>query len=139
MKEVFMQALQTANDISFKNICPVLTVGPHVAALPYKDFTVDYILFPTDLGPHAEFAATYALSFAREKHARLTFMHVVSLDEAFQRDRAELVAAARTKLEEENRLSAEDWLSGELSQDADRPKSLKAKSASGTGRYRSEG
>jgi hypothetical protein len=45
----------------------------------------------------------------------------------------------RDELEEENRLSAEDWLSGELSQDADRPVSLKAKSASGAERYRSKG
>ena len=45
----------------------------------------------------------------------------------------------RGELEDENHLSAEDWLSGELSQDADRPVSLKAKSASGAGRYRSDG
>jgi hypothetical protein len=42
----------------------------------------------------------------------------------------------REELAEENRLSAEDWLSDELSQDADRPKSVRAKRAGGTGRYR---
>jgi hypothetical protein len=41
----------------------------------------------------------------------------------------------REELAEESRLSAEDWLSGELSQDADRPKPLAAKR--GSGRYRS--
>lgn len=45
----------------------------------------------------------------------------------------------RDELEEENRLSAEDWLSGELSQDADRPKSLKAEIACAAGRYHSDG
>ncbi len=40
----------------------------------------------------------------------------------------------REELEEENRLSAQDWLSAELSQDADRPKPLTAKRA---GRLRS--
>ncbi|HEY6306799.1 MAG TPA: universal stress protein [Candidatus Angelobacter sp.] len=99
----------------FRNAtCPVLTVGPHVAVRPYKDFSVENILFPTDLGPHVEYAATYALSFAREKHARLTFMHVVSLEEAFQRDRAELVSAARTKLEKLVPSDAKRWCEPEL-------------------------
>jgi nucleotide-binding universal stress UspA family protein len=89
----------TAEFIFRNAACPVLTVGPHVALRPYKGFSVDNILFPTDLGTHAEFATTYALSFAREKHAHLTFMHVVSLDEAFQRDRSELMSAAQRKLD----------------------------------------
>jgi hypothetical protein len=45
----------------------------------------------------------------------------------------------REELAEANRLSGEDWLSDELSQDADRPKSLGAKRAGGSGRYRSGG
>lgn len=39
----------------------------------------------------------------------------------------------REELAEDNRLSAEDWLSDELSQDTDAPKSLLAKRVSGTG------
>jgi nucleotide-binding universal stress UspA family protein len=94
----------------FRNApCPVLTVGPHVALRPYKGFSADNILFPTDLGPHAEFAATYAFSFAHEKHAHLTFMHVVSLDEAFQRDRGELLSAARRKLDRFVPSDANQW------------------------------
>jgi nucleotide-binding universal stress UspA family protein len=104
----------TAEFIFRNATCPVLTVGPHVAVRPYKDFTVDNILFPTDLGPHAEYAATYALSFAREKRARLTFMHIVSLEEAFQRDRVELMAAARTKLEKLVPSDARKWCEPEL-------------------------
>jgi hypothetical protein len=45
----------------------------------------------------------------------------------------------RDELEEENQLSAEDWLSGELAQDADRPAPLKAKTASSADRYRAKG
>jgi nucleotide-binding universal stress UspA family protein len=104
----------TAEFIFRKATCPVLTVGPHVAVRPFKDFSVDNVLFPTDLGPHAEYAATYALSFAREKHARLTFMHIVSLEEAFQRDRVELVSTARRKLEKLVPSDAKQWCEPEL-------------------------
>jgi nucleotide-binding universal stress UspA family protein len=79
--------------------CPVLTVGPHVTIRPYREFKAEKILFPTDLGSHAEFAAQYALSVAKENNAQITFMHVVSLDEAFQRDRTELVNESFKKLE----------------------------------------
>jgi len=80
--------------------CPVLTVGPHVTVRPYRDFKAEKILFPTDLGPHAKFATQYALSVAQENKAQITFMHVVSLDEAFQRDRAELLKGSYKRLEE---------------------------------------
>jgi nucleotide-binding universal stress UspA family protein len=89
-------------------------VGPHVAVRPYKDFSVDKILFPSDLGPHAEFAVTYALSLAREKHARITFMHVVPLAEAFQCDRTELVVTARKKLEQLVPSDAQHWSEPEI-------------------------
>jgi nucleotide-binding universal stress UspA family protein len=83
----------------FRNAtCPVLTVGPHVTTRPYREFKVENILFPTDLGVHAEFAAQYALSVAEESDAKLTFMHVVSLEKAFQNDRATLVEKANQKL-----------------------------------------
>jgi nucleotide-binding universal stress UspA family protein len=91
--------LGSTAEFIFRNAaCPVLTVGPHVALRPYNGFTAGNILCPTDLGPHAEFAATYALSFARENRAHLTFMHVVPLQEVFQRDRTEVVTAAKVKL-----------------------------------------
>lgn len=45
----------------------------------------------------------------------------------------------REELEEENRLSAQDWLSAELSQDADRPKPATVKRARAAGRLRSAG
>jgi nucleotide-binding universal stress UspA family protein len=102
--------LGSTAEFVFRNAaCPVLTVGPHVALRPYKGFSVDNILFPTDLGPHAEFAATYAFSFAREKHAHLTFMHVVSLHEAFQRDRGDLMSTAQKNLDKLVPSDASQW------------------------------
>ena len=88
----------TAEFIFRNATCPVLTVGPHVATRPYNGFVAQNILFPTDLGAHAEFACSYALSFAHESRGRLTLMHVVPLETAFQRDTNELTAAAKAKL-----------------------------------------
>lgn len=45
----------------------------------------------------------------------------------------------REDLEEENRLAAEVWLSGELSQDADQPKVLTAERAGGAGQSHPRG
>jgi nucleotide-binding universal stress UspA family protein len=94
--------------------CPVLTVGPHVMVRPYKEFKAEKILFPTDLGAHAEFATQYALSVAQESRAQVTFMHVVSLEEAFQRDRAKLVNAAFKNLEKLVPAEAKEWCEPEL-------------------------
>ena len=89
--------------------CPVLTVGPHVNVRPYHDFKAEKILFPTDLGAHAEFATQYALSVAQESKAQVTFMHVVTLEDAFQRDRAPLVADSFKKLETLIPQDAKQW------------------------------
>src|SRR5262249_4895823 len=88
----------TAEFIFRNATCPVLTVGPHVATRPYNGFVGENILFPTDLGPHAEFACSYALSFTHESHGRLTLMHIIPLETVFQRDASELTVAAKTKL-----------------------------------------
>jgi nucleotide-binding universal stress UspA family protein len=95
-------------------ICPVLTVGPHVTIRPYHDFKAEKILFPTDLGPHAEFATQYALSVAQEEKSQVTFMHVVTLEDAFQRDRAPLVAESYKKLETLLPQDAREWCQPEL-------------------------
>jgi len=94
--------------------CPVLTVGPHVNVRPYHDFKAEKILFPTDLGPHADFATQYALSFAQEGKSQVTFMHVVPLEEAFQSDRAPLVADSFNKLETLLPQDAKEWCQPEL-------------------------
>lgn len=61
-------------------ICPVLTVGPYVPKLERGPEYIDRILFATDLTPQSEYAVSYALSFAHERCARLTFLHVVGKD-----------------------------------------------------------
>jgi nucleotide-binding universal stress UspA family protein len=105
----------SAAEAIFRNAtCPVLTVGPHVDVRPYHDFKPEKILFPSDLGSHAEFATDYALSVAQESNAQVTFMHVVSLDEAFQHDRAELVATSFKRLEELLPAEAKQWCRPEV-------------------------
>jgi nucleotide-binding universal stress UspA family protein len=94
--------------------CPVLTVGPHVNVRPYHDFKAEKILFPTDLGPHAEFATQYALSVAQEGKSQVMFMHVVPLEAAFQSDRAPLVADSFKKLETLLPQDAKEWCQPEL-------------------------
>lgn len=93
---------------------PVLTVGPHVTLRPYKGFEADNVLFPTDLGSHSDFGAAYALSFARETNAKLTFLHIVTLDEAFQHDRTELVNKSYDQLKNLVPVDAIEWCKPEL-------------------------
>jgi nucleotide-binding universal stress UspA family protein len=112
LKHVLMGSVAEA---IFRNAtCPVLTVGPHVTVRPTHDFKADNILFPTDLGAHAEFATQYALSIAQESRAQVTLMHVVSLDDAFQRDRTTLVADSNKKLETLVPAEAKKWCKPEL-------------------------
>ena len=104
----------TAEFIFRNATCPVLTVGPHVATRPYNGFVAENILFPTDLGSHAEFACSYALSFAHESRGRLTLMHIIPRETAFLHDTRELTAEVTDKL---NRLIPSDaklWCSPEV-------------------------
>jgi nucleotide-binding universal stress UspA family protein len=99
----------------FRNAnCPVLTVGPHVAVRPYNGFFAENILFPTDLGPHAEFACSYALSFVHESRGRLTLMHVVPLDTPVERDPRQMTAAATRKLLSLVPPDSQHWCSPEV-------------------------
>src|SRR5215831_2421361 len=99
----------------FRNAsCPVLTVGPHVATRPYDGFFAMNILFPTDLGPHAEFACSYALSFAHESRGRLTLMHVIPRETAFQHDTRELTAEVSDKLTRLIPSNAKLWCAPEV-------------------------
>jgi nucleotide-binding universal stress UspA family protein len=99
----------------FRNAtCPVLTVGPHVQVRPSHDFSVESILFPTDLGEHAEFAVQYALSLAQESNAELRLIHVISLDVAFQNDHGRLVNKAYTELQKLVPAEAREWCQPEL-------------------------
>ena len=57
--------------------CPVVTVGPHVPTDKYDGTHIDRVLFATDLTPQSEYAVSHALSFAHERCARLTCLHVI--------------------------------------------------------------
>jgi len=99
----------TAEAIVRSATCPVLTVGPHVNTRPYQDFSVESILFPTDLGEHAEFGAQYALSVAQNSCAAITFMHVVSQEEAFRGGRNAVVEKTYQKLTKIAPPDAKEW------------------------------
>lgn len=99
----------TAEAIVRSATCPVLTVGPHVNTRPSHDFSVENILFPTDLGEHAEFGAQYALSVAQDSCADITFMHIVSLEQAFVGERSAVVETARQKLTKIAPPDAKEW------------------------------
>lgn len=99
----------------FRNApCPVLTVGPHVAFRPFSGFMAEKILFPTDLGPHAEFAATYALSFAKETDGKVTLMHILALDESFQIDLKGRIEKAKERLASLIPSGASAWCKPEI-------------------------
>lgn len=99
----------------FRNApCPVLTVGPHVAFRPFQGFMAEKVLFPTDLGSHAEFASTYALSFAKETNGEVIFMHVISLDKTFQVDRTGMVDEAKEKVAALIPSDAKEWSNPEM-------------------------
>jgi nucleotide-binding universal stress UspA family protein len=104
----------TAEYIFRNATCPVLTVGPHVNFRPYHGFSADTILFTTDFGPHTEFAATYAFSFARETRGRLLMMHVVTQDETFQHNADALIVDAEKKLKTMLPSDAKDFCRPEI-------------------------
>jgi nucleotide-binding universal stress UspA family protein len=70
----------TAETIFRTATCPVLTVGPNVKPSPNAEFTINKILFATSLTKESEPALSYALSFAQERNAKLTILHVVADD-----------------------------------------------------------
>ena len=87
----------TAELILRSAICPVLTVGPHVSKLEHEPEYVDRILFATDLTQQSEYAVSYALSFAHERCAHLTFLHVLGRD-SHTPDRRRVMEFCETEL-----------------------------------------
>jgi nucleotide-binding universal stress UspA family protein len=59
--------------------CPVLTVGPRLAADPQWQLKIKEILYATDMTPQSNAAARYAISLAQENQARLTILNVQPL------------------------------------------------------------
>ena len=77
--------------------CPVLTGGPHVSRRKHDGEHIDRILFATDLTPESEYAISYALSFAHERCAHFTCMHVID-NAGTIRDRRRIVSYCEKEL-----------------------------------------
>lgn len=71
-----------AEEILRQAPCPVLTVGPGLAAEPQPSGEFRRILFATAFRSESTSAASYAISFAQEYQARLTLLHVLTEPEA---------------------------------------------------------
>jgi nucleotide-binding universal stress UspA family protein len=59
--------------------CPVLTVGPEVAALGAEGWKLNTIVFPTDFSPLSLQALPFALSLAEESQATLILLHLTPM------------------------------------------------------------
>ena len=88
----------TAEAIFRTATCPVLTVGPHVAIKPSDEARIDKILFATDLTRESEYAVSYALSFAHERRAHVTFLHAIPENVRNHLDHARIVSFCRDEL-----------------------------------------
>ncbi|WP_433964881.1 universal stress protein [Tunturiibacter gelidiferens] len=67
----------TAEEIIRNAVCPVLTVGPHVARPADVPLAFQSIIYATDLSPQAAKAANYALFFAEDSGAHLYLCQVI--------------------------------------------------------------
>jgi nucleotide-binding universal stress UspA family protein len=87
----------TAEAIVRAATCPVLTVGPGVMAQP-RELDFKQVLFATSLSKETDPAATYALSFARERGSDLTVLHALPDPAETQEDWRVLADIARDKM-----------------------------------------
>jgi nucleotide-binding universal stress UspA family protein len=62
--------------------CPILTIGPRVVHSERQAWEMGNILLATDFTPESLAACPLAFSLARERHARLTLLHVLETPEA---------------------------------------------------------
>jgi len=95
----------TAEAIFRTATCPVLTVGPNVPINPSDESRIDKILFATDLTRESGYAVSYALSFAHERRAHVTFLHVIPNDMGHHLDHGRIVTFCQNEL---RRLVPED-------------------------------
>lgn len=68
-----------AEDVVRNATCPVLTLGPKVAADARREAKFSHILFATELKPENPQALNYALSLASDHNAALTLFHAIPL------------------------------------------------------------
>lgn len=104
----------TAEAIFRTATCPVLTVGPHVLIKPYDESRIDKILFATDLTRESEYAVSYALSFAHERRAHITFLHVLAEEARHNTDHSRVVAFCEEQLKKLIPEDSELWCEPEF-------------------------
>jgi nucleotide-binding universal stress UspA family protein len=71
--------------------CPVLTVGPRLAARFSRLESIQNILFPTDFSAESMSVFLYLVSLAHEYQSRLTILHVLAPETAKAEELAERV------------------------------------------------
>jgi nucleotide-binding universal stress UspA family protein len=96
-----------AETIFRQAICPVLTVGPHVAGIGSDTWNPKRIIFASDLSPTSDHAFPFALSLAEETQACLTLLHLMPLAPPSADDDAE--ANALATLQKLIPADAENW------------------------------
>jgi nucleotide-binding universal stress UspA family protein len=104
----------TAEAIFRTATCPVLTVGPHVSIKPYDESRIDKILFATDLTRESGYAVSYALSFAHERRAHITFLHVIPEEVRHHTDHSRIAAFCQEELKKLVPEDAELWCEPEF-------------------------
>jgi nucleotide-binding universal stress UspA family protein len=72
----------TAEEVLRHATCPVLTVGPHVAASAPHDKKFRKILYATDFSETTPLAVAYAIGLVHEHAAHLTLLHVIEQPKA---------------------------------------------------------
>ncbi len=103
----------TAEAIIRRATCPVLTVGPHIAAASQDSLAFRTIIYATDFSTSAAKAATYALSFAQDSGAHLYFCHVLGVSEPKHSEKLVLEKSFERSLKRLIPPSAYDWCSPE--------------------------
>ncbi len=67
-----------AEEVFRRAPCPVVTVGPHVAAECFEQGRLRRVLFASDLSPSSMHALPYVTMLAQQHQASLTFLHVLA-------------------------------------------------------------
>lgn len=88
----------TAEEIVRTATCPVLTVGPGVIPQKAGSLDINQIVFATSLNKENEPAVSYALSFARERDADLSVLHVLPSPAETPEDWNKLADSARGEM-----------------------------------------
>ena len=90
-----------AEEIFRSAMCPVLTVGPHIAKDGMETGEFPHVLFTTDFSPGSIKALSWALWFARQSQAQLTLLHVIDeISEAGVEYLDEVQAACKQRMAE---------------------------------------